>query len=244
MITKVNTNTAGIARTKAAAVGGPNPGGLASPQNTAPGVNKGETTPTAAAPTVPQVSPYLTAAENSSYTNAVGKDEAVINNAPGNRGTLQSNFDRQSGTNAARAATSFNNTNQSDAARGFGFSGIHDNAMADIQGNAVLNQNLYNYAYKTGLATLANNVYNAGIDIGRLGQEYTGTAAENATALATQNGTTANLATPYKLPSVTAPAVAPTTTTPPPVTYFNNPNMGAINTAIGVGNAAGTAAGV
>ena len=195
----------------------------------------------AAAPT--SYDPYLTAAQISSYSNAIGKDQSTINGAAAQSGTLQNKFLQSSAANGARAATSFNNSNQSDAARGFGFSGIHDTAMADIQANALINQNNYNSAYKTGLGQVATNVQAAKNDIGNLGLEYAGIATENAQSLADANNGVVS-ANPYTLPTVAA-SPTPTSPTPvSPVTYFQNPNMGAINQAIASGATAGTAAGV
>lgn len=201
------------------------------------------TTPTAT-PTPPTAyNPYLTSAQIASYTGAMNKDQATINGAAANSGDLKNKFLQNSAVNGARAATSFNNSNQSDAARGFGFSGIHDTAMADIQANALMNQNNYNTAYQTGLGTLATNVSNAQTDIGNLGLEYAGIAQQNAQALADANGGVVGSST-YSLPTVTPPATPGTPTPVNPVTYFQNPNMGAINSAIASGAAAGTAAGV
>lgn len=204
------------------------------------------TTPTpTSTPAAPPTSydPYLTSAQIASYTGAMNKDQSTINGAAANSGDLKNKFLQNSAANGARAATSFNNSNQSDAARGFGFSGIHDTAMADIQANALMNQNNYNTAYQTGLGTLAANVSNAQTDIGNLGLEYAGIAQQNAQALADANGGVVS-SNAYSLPTVTPGATPATPAAVNPVTYFQNPNMGAINNAIASGAAAGTAAGV
>lgn len=201
-------------------------------------VSGAQPTSTSSAVTTPSVSPYLTATQIGSYSTAMGKDLGVINGAAANQANLYNKFATESAANGAKAQTSFNNTNQADAARGFGFSGVHDNAMADIQANAVMNQNNYNTAYRTGLATLASNVTNAQNDLGQLGLQYSALAGENAQTLASSEGATVN-SQPYVLPTVASPATPTPVVTPAPVTYFNNPNMGAINSAITAGASAG-----
>jgi hypothetical protein len=203
------------------------------------------TTPSVTATPAPPTAynPYLTPGQIAAYTNAVNRDQGTINGAAATQGNLQNRFLQSSAANGARAATSFNNSNQGDAARGFGFSGIHDTAMADIQANALINQNNYNTAYKTGLGTLANSVTAAQNDLGNLGLEYAGIATQNAQTLADANGGVVGPNT-YQLPTVAPTPVTPTPTPVSPVTYFQNPNMGAINSAIASGAAAGTAAGV
>jgi hypothetical protein len=229
----VNKN--GTLSTTKSASGTPNVSG-------SPASNAAAPVPANAAAPTPVINPYLTPAQIASYTSAYNGYQNTIGGAAGQRGTLTDTFNQNSAKNAVGAQNSFNNTNQSDAARGFGFSGVHDNAMSDIQANAVMNQNNYNTAYGNGLATVAANVTNAQTGEGNLNAEYSGIAGENAmTDAAAEGGTVGS--TPYNPTAPAAPAQAPTISTPAPTTYFNNPNMGAINSAIGAGAAKGTAAG-